>query len=157
MQRLKIGPTFVLIMGGVAVGFIACGLGMIYLHEFSRMQMILEEQGRLIQAQLEVTKVYIAKSYVGKYKQSSRDSNLPVAPDDEPEHDAIPLHATAIQEVGKELGVVGVYQIRLVSGKPENQANAPKNLFEQRALELIKNGREVLAQGKMLVCFGQLP
>lgn len=146
MQRLTIGHKFVLILGALAVGLIACGLGTIYLHEFGRLQKMLEEQGRIIQAQLEVTRAYIATNYVGKFKQSSMDSNLPVARDDEPDQDGIPLHGTAIQEVGKKLGVVGVYQVRLVSEHPKNQANAPKDLFEQKALDLIKNGKRSVSE-----------
>ena len=146
MQRLSIGPKFLLILGTLAVGLLVCSLGVIYQQEFGRLQMILEEQGKLIQAQIEVTRAYIAKNYVGKFKQSSLGSNLHVSRDHEQDPDAIPFPATAIQEIGQELGVVGVYQARFVSDQPMNPANAPKDSFEQKALERIKNGAKSVSE-----------
>ncbi len=146
MHRLRIGPKFLLILGTLAVGLIVCSLGVIYQQEFGRLQMILEEQGKLIQAQFEVTRAYIAKNYVGKLKQSSMGSNLHVSRDHEQDPDGIPFPATAIQEIGQELGVVGVYQARLVSDQPMNPANAPKDTFEQKALERIKNGAKSVSE-----------
>ncbi len=107
MQRLRIGHKFVLILGTLAVGMIVCGLGVIYQQEFGRLQMLLEEEGKIIQAQIEVTRAYIAKNYVGKLKQSSMGPNLHVSRDHEQDPDAIPFPATAIQEIGQELGLVG--------------------------------------------------
>ncbi len=146
MQRLKIGPKFVLFLGTLAVGMIVCGLGVIYQQEFGRLQMLLEEQGKIIQAQFEVTRAYIPKNYVGKLKQSSMGPNLHVSRDHEQDPDAIPFPATAIQEIGQGLGVVWVYQARLVSDQPMNPANAPKDTFEQKALELIKNGAKIVSE-----------
>ncbi|MDH3502943.1 MAG: methyl-accepting chemotaxis protein [Nitrospirota bacterium] len=146
MHRLRIGPKFVLVLGTLAVGLIVCGLGVIYQQEFGRLQMLLEEEGKIIQAQIEVTRAYIAKNYVGKLKQSSMGPNLHVSRDHEQDPDAIPFPATAIQEIGQELGVVGVYQARLVSDQSMNPANAPKDTFEQKALELIKNGAKSVSE-----------
>ncbi len=146
MQRLRIGPKFVLILGTLALGLIVCSLGVIYQQEFGRLQMILEEHGKLIQAQFEVTRAYIAKNYVGKIKQSSMGSNLHVSRDHEEDPDGIPFPATAIQEIGQELEVVGVYQARFVSDQPMNPANAPKDTFEQKALERIKNGAKSVSE-----------
>ncbi|WNM56800.1 methyl-accepting chemotaxis protein [Candidatus Nitrospira allomarina] len=146
MQRLSIGPKFLLILVTLAVGLLVCSLGVIYQQEFGRLQMILEEQGKIIQAQIEVTRAYIAKNYVGKLKQSSLGSNLHVSRDHEQDPDAIPFPATAIQEIGQELGVVGVYQARFVSDQPMNPANAPKDSFEQKALERIKNGAKSVSE-----------
>lgn len=146
MQRLSVGPKFLLILGTLAVGLIVCSLVVIYQQEFGRLQMNLEEQGKIIQAQFEVTRAYIAKNYVGKLKQSSMGSNLHVSRDHEQDPDAIPFPATAIQEIGQDLGVVGVYQARLVSDQPMNPANAPKDSFEQKALEGIKNGAKSVSE-----------
>ncbi|HSF07838.1 MAG TPA: methyl-accepting chemotaxis protein, partial [Nitrospirales bacterium] len=146
MQRLSIGPKFLLILGTLAVGLIVCSLVVIYQQEFGRLQMNLEEQGKIIQAQFEVTRAYIVKNYVGKLKQSSMGSNLHVSRDHEQDPDAIPFPATAIQEIGQDLGVVGVYQARLVSDQPMNPANAPKDSFEQKALERIKNGAKSVSE-----------
>lgn len=146
MQRLTIASKFLLVLGTLGIGLIVCSLGVIYQQEFGRLQMLLEEEGKSIQTQLEVTRAYIAKNYVGKLTQSSMGSNLHVSREHEQDPDAIPFPATAIQEIGKELGVVGVYQARLVSDQPMNPANAPKDIFEQKALELIKNGAKSVSE-----------
>lgn len=146
MHRLSIGPKFVLILGTLAVGLIVCSLGVIYQQEVGRLQMILEEHGKRIQAQFDVTRAYIAKNYVGKLKQSTMGSNLHVSRDHEQYPDAIPFPATAIQEIGQALGVEGGYQARLVSDQPMNPANAPKDTFEQMALERIKDGAQSVSE-----------
>lgn len=146
MQRLRLGSKFVLILGTLAIGLIVCGLGVLYRQEFGRLQMLLEDEGKIIQAQLEVTRAYIAKNYVGKLKQSSMGPNVHVSRDHEQDPDAIPFPATAIQEIGKELGVLGIYQARLISDQPMNPANAPKDSFEQEALALIKNGAKSVSE-----------
>ena len=146
MKYLRIGPKFVLYLGSIAVGLIVYGLGVIYQQEFGRLQMHLEEEGEIIQAQIEVTRAYIAKNYVGKLKQSSMGPNLHVSRDHEQNSDAIPFPAAAIQEIGKELGVLGGYEARLVSEHPMNPANAPKDTFEQKALELITHGAKSISE-----------
>ncbi|MCA9453034.1 MAG: DUF3365 domain-containing protein, partial [Nitrospira sp.] len=146
MYRLRIGPKFVIMLGMLAVGLIVCSLGVIYQQEVGRLQMILEEHGKRVQAQFDATRAYIAKNYVGKLKQSSMGSNLHVSRDHEQYPDAIPFPATAIQEIGQALGEEGVYQARLVSDQPINPANAPKDIFEQKALERIKDGAQSVSE-----------
>ncbi|MDT3779495.1 methyl-accepting chemotaxis protein [Nitrospira sp. MA-1] len=146
MQCLRIGHKLVLILGTLAVGMIVCGLTVIYQQELGRLQVNLEEEGRIIQAQLEVTRAYIAKNYVGKIKQSSMGPHLHVSRDHEQDPDAVPFPATAIQEIGKELRLAGGYQARYVSDQPMNPANAPKDTFEQKALDLLKNGAKGLSE-----------
>ncbi|MDR4461958.1 MAG: methyl-accepting chemotaxis protein [Nitrospirales bacterium] len=146
MQRLGIAPKFLLFLGSIAVGSIGCGLMVIYHQEFGRLQMLLEEQGKILQTQFEVTRAYIAKNYVGKLKQSSMGLNLHVSRDHAQDLDAIPFPATAMQEIGQELGVVGVYQARLVSDQPMNPANTPNDNFEQKALALIRNGKKSVSE-----------
>ena len=102
--------------------------------------MLLEEEGKIIQAQIEVTRAYIAKNYVGKMKKSSVGSKLHVARNHGRDRDAIPFPATATQEIGQELAGRGVYRARLVSDQPMNPANAPQSEFEARAMELINKG-----------------
>ncbi|MCA9423150.1 MAG: methyl-accepting chemotaxis protein, partial [Nitrospira sp.] len=144
MQHLKIGTQFILCLGTLAVGLMLCGLGLIYRHELGRLQMLLEEEGKQIQAQFEVTRAYIAKNYVGKVTQSSLVPSLHVSRDHEQNPNAIPFPVTAIQEIGKELGMAGGYQARLISDQPMNPDNAPKDAFERKALELIKNGAKTV-------------
>jgi len=140
MRNLRIGPKFVLSLGVMATALIICGIWGIYQQEESRVRTLLEEEGQRIQSQIEVTRAYIAKNYVGKIKKSSSGSNLHVSRDHEQDINAIPFPATATQEIGQELAGRGMYQARLVSDQPMNPANAPKDAFEIRAMELIKNG-----------------
>jgi len=150
MRNLRIGPKFVLSLGLLAVVLVVCGLWGVYLQEEGRMRMLLEEEGKIIQAQVEVTRAYIAKNYVGKIKKSSMGSQLHVARDHGEDPDAIPFPATATQEIGKELAGRGVYQARLVSSQPMNPANAPQNEFEVNAMELINKGVESFSEVRVI-------
>ena len=142
MRNLRIGPKFLFSLGILAAVLMICGLWGIYQQEERRMRMLLEEEGKIIQAQIEVTRAYIAKNYVGKMKKSSIGSRLHVARNHAQDPEAIPFPATATQEIGQELGGRGIYQARLVSDQPMNRANAPKDEFEAKAIELINNGAE---------------
>jgi methyl-accepting chemotaxis protein len=130
----------VLSLGLLAIVLVVCGLWGVYQQEEGRLRMLLEDEGKIIQAQIEVTRAYIAKNYVGKIKKSSMGSQLHVARDHREDPDAIPFPATATQEIGKELSGRGVYQARLVSSQPMNPANAPQNVFEANAMEAINKG-----------------
>lgn len=140
MRNLRIGQKFVLSLGLLAIVLVVGGLWGVYQHEEGRLRMLLEDEGKIIQAQIEVTRAYIAKNYVGKIKKSSMGSQLHVARDHREDPDAIPFPATATQEIGKELSGRGVYQARLVSSQPMNPANAPQNVFEVNAMEAINKG-----------------
>ena len=142
MRNLRIGPKFVLSLGILATVLVVCGLWGVYQQEEGRLRMHLEEEGKIIQAQIEVTRAYIAKNYVGKIKKSSMGSQLHVARDHEQDPEAIPFPATATQEIGQELSARGIYQARLVSDQPMNPANTPQNAFEAHAMELINKGAD---------------
>ncbi len=145
MGNLRIGPKFVLALGILAASLIVCSMWVLYQQEEGRLRGLLEEEGKVIQAQIEVTRAYIAKNYVGKIKKSplgttihvSREHTLP---------DTIPFPATATQEMGKELGKRGIYQARLVSDQPMNPANAPQDVFEKKAMAVIKGGADSFSE-----------
>lgn len=142
MRQISIAAKFLFFLGLLAAILIACGVWVIYQHEENRMRSLLEEEAKIIQAQIEVTRAYIAKNYVGKIKQSSLGSQLHVSREHEEDPDAIPFPATATQEIGKKLGGAGIYQARLVSAQPMNPGNAPIDAFEKKAIELINQGAE---------------
>ncbi|MDH5427622.1 MAG: methyl-accepting chemotaxis protein [Nitrospirota bacterium] len=142
MGNLRIGQKFVVALGLLAIVLVVCGLWGVYQQEEGRLRMLLEEEGKIIQAQVEVTRAYIAKNYVGKIKKSSMGAQLHVTREHGTDPDAIPFPATATQEIGQELGGRGVYQARLVSNQPMNPANAPRTAFETHAMELINKGVE---------------
>jgi methyl-accepting chemotaxis protein len=150
MRNLRIGPKFVLSLGILATVLVVCGLWGVYQQEEGRLRMHLEEEGKIIQAQIEVTRAYIAKNYVGKIKKSSMGSQLHVARDHEQDSKAIPFPATATQEIGQELFERGIYQARLVSDQPMNPANAPQNVFEAHAMELINKGADSISDVQVI-------
>lgn len=142
MRRMRLGPKFVFSLALLGAGMLWLGWWMTSYQEEGRLRALLEEEGKIIQAQIEVTRAYIAKNYVGKLKKSSLGAQLHIARDHEEDPQAIPFPATATQEIGKELGKQGIFQARLVSDQPMNPANAPRDEFEKKAVELIKNGAE---------------
>ena len=142
MRRMRIGPKFLLSLALLGTGMLMLGWWMTNYQEEGRLRALLEEEGKIIQAQIEVTRAYIAKNYVGKLKKSSLGVQLHIARDHEEDPNAIPFPATATQEIGRELGKQGIFQARLVSGQPMNPDNAPRDEFEKKAVELINNGAE---------------
>ena len=150
MRNLRIGPKFVVSLGILATVLVVCGLWGVYQQEEGRLRMLLEEEGKIIQAQIEVTRAYIAKNYVGKMKKSSFGSQLHVTREHVQDSDAIPFPATATQEIGEELSGRGVYRARLVSDMPMNSANAPQNAFEVKAMELINQGADSISDVQVI-------
>jgi len=150
MRNLRIGPKFVVSLGILATVLVVCGLWGVYQQEEGRLHMLLEEEGKIIQAQIEVTRAYIAKNYVGKIKKSSMGAELHVAREHSQDPEAIPFPATATQEIGQELAGRGVYQARLVSDQPMNPANAPQNEFEVHAMELINKGADSFSEVRVI-------
>jgi len=150
MLNLRIGPKFVVSLGLLDTILIVCGLWVTYQQEEERMRMLLEEEGKIIRAQIENTRAYIAKNYVGKMKKSSFGSQVHVSRDHARDPNAIPFPATATREMGEELSSGGVYQARLVSDQPMNPVNAPKDAFEVQAMKLINNGAESFADIRVI-------
>ncbi len=150
MNNLKIGPKLIVSLAVLATVLLVCGLWGIYQQEENRLRMFLEEEAKVIQSQIEVTRAYIAKNYVGKMKKSPFGSELHVAREYGRDPVAIPFPATATQEIGRELAERGVYQARLVSDHPMNPTNAPKDAFEAHAMELINNGADSFSDTQVI-------
>ena len=142
MGQMRIGPKFVLALGLLATGMIMLSLWATYHQEEGRLRMLLEEEAKIVQAQMEVTRAYIAKNYVGKLKKSALGAQLHVAREHEEDPNAIPFPATATQEIGKELERQGIFQARLVSDQPMNPINAPRDAFEKKAMDFINKGAD---------------
>jgi methyl-accepting chemotaxis protein len=142
LADMKIGTKMVLCLGAIAAVLSLIGLYFLYSQEESNMLRQLEERGKVIQAQVEVTRSYIAKNYVGKMKNSSAGSSLVVARDHTANPDAIPFPATATREIGEALGERNIFQSRLISNTPLNPANKPKEGFETQALAAIAEGKD---------------
>ena len=140
MNSMNIGMKLVVSLGCIAAVMMTVGLLFVFNQEEARMQAVLEEEGKMIQAQVEVTRAYIAKNYVGKMKKSSVGSEIVVSRQHLTDPQAIPFPATATQEIGKALSERGIFQARLFSDQPMNPANAPQDDFERTALQEIMAG-----------------
>ena len=146
MSSMKIGTKMVVALGIIAAVLTIVGGFFIYEQEQARLLTLLEGQGKVIQAQVEVTRAYIAKNYVGKVKTSSVGSNIKVSREHGMDPQAIPFPATATQEIGKTLADQGIFQARLISDRPMNSANAPKDEFERKATQAIMSGADQYSQ-----------
>ncbi|MDT7041875.1 methyl-accepting chemotaxis protein [Candidatus Nitronereus thalassa] len=142
LADMKIGTKMVACLGAIAAVLSLVGLYFLYSQEEANMLRQLEERGKVIQAQVEVTRSYIAKNYVGKMKNSSAGSSIEVARDHANNPNAIPFPATATREIGEALGERNIFQSRLVSKTPLNPANKPKDSFETQALAAIAEGKD---------------
>lgn len=139
---LKISVKMVMSLGVIAAIISLVGLYFLYQHEKANMMRQLDARGQVIQAQIEVTRSYIAKNYVGKINNSSAGSSIAVSREHAGNPDAIPFPATATREIGEELGQKGIFQSRLISSTPLNPSNGPNDSFEQSAINAIAKGKE---------------
>jgi methyl-accepting chemotaxis protein len=141
-KNMTIGPQFVLSMGGVAAVIVLIGLFVLYNQEQEKLGLLLEQRGKLLETQIQITRAYIAQNYVGKIKKSKVGSDVVVAKDHLGNPDAIPFPATATREMGEEANKSGLFTARLISQTPLNPNNSPKDLFETEALKAIMGGAE---------------
>ena len=139
---MNIGMKMVASLGVIAAVISLVGLYFVYQQEEANMMQQLEARGQVIQAQVEVTRSYIARNYVGKMKKSSAGSSITVARNHVRNPEAIPFPATATREIGEELGKRGIFQSRLISSTPLNPANQPNDSFERSAITAIAAGAD---------------
>ncbi len=146
LKNMSIGKQMVFLV--VASGMIATGLGLlvIYHQGQANVWLMMEEQGKIVQAQTEVTRGYIAKNYVGKIKNSSVGSQITVATDHLDTPDAIPYPATSTREISAQLAATGIFSARLFSDRPINRDNLPNDAFEREALTAIMAGADSFAR-----------
>ena len=146
LQQMKIGPKFIITVGGAAVVVTAIGLYLVFEQERTKISSMLETRAKIIQAQTEVTRAYISKNYVAKIKNSSaaKDIQIIQAHADNPQ--AIPLPATATREISEELSKSGIFNARLISLAPLNPNNSAKDAFESDALKAIMSGSDSYAR-----------
>jgi len=147
---MNIGLKSLIFLGLTAVVLSAIGLYFVYQQEQVRMFSMLEKQGKIIQAQIEVTRAYLAKNYVGKIKQSSAGSGITVAIEHGLNPNAIPFPATATREIGEKLAEKKIFNSRLISDQPMNPANAPRDAFEQQAMQAILNGADSFSRAETM-------
>lgn len=146
LQQMKIGPKFTLTVASTAAVVTAIGLYFVYDQEQSKILGMLESRAKVIQAQTEVTRAYIAKNYVAKIKNSTAAKDIAITQSHADNPQAIPLPATATREISEELSKSGVFNARLISMTPLNPNNSAKDVFETDALKAIMSGAESYAR-----------
>ncbi len=144
-RNLTIGPKFLILCVAVAVAVTSVGMVLVYRQEQAKLLFMLEGRAKVIQAQLEVTRAYITRTYVSRIKQSSK-SDLTFSKDHADNPKAVPFPATAMREIGETLAKDGIFNARLISQTPLNPANAPKGTFEEEAIKAIMSGADSYAR-----------
>jgi len=94
----------------------------------------------VIQRQIEVTRAYISSEYVAKIKHSG-EGKIKMGQ----EHsalDVVPFPATATREMAEILAKEGIFNARVISQTPLNQANLPTPGFEERAIKALASGEK---------------
>jgi len=146
LSQMHIAQKFILLVSGIAVLVTAIGLYFVYQQEQSKMLGMLEGRGKIIEAQTQVTRAYIAKNYVSKIKGMKGAEGVQISKDHLENPQAIPLPATATREMSEELSKTGLFNARLISSQPLNPANASKDRFEEEALKAIMSGAETYSR-----------
>lgn len=142
LSEMKIAQKFVLLIAVVAVVVTAVGLYFMYQQEQSKISYMLEGRGKIIEAQTQVTRSYIAKNYVQKIKNMKKSEEIIISQNHLENPQAIPLPATATREISEEISKMGLFNARLISAQPLNPANAAKDRFEEEAVKAIQSGAE---------------
>jgi methyl-accepting chemotaxis protein len=142
VKNMNIGPKFLIGIIGIAAIITLVGLFIIQEQESEKLNILLETRGKIIEAQIQITRAYIAQNYVGKIKKSKTGADIVVAKDHAANPDAIPFPATATREMGEEANKSGLYNTRLISQSPLNPANMPKDTFENEAMKAIMGGAD---------------
>ena len=142
MKNVNIGPKFVLAIVATATVITLGGLFVIQEQESDKLNILLETRGKIVEAQTQIARAYIAQNYVGKIKKSKAGADIVVAKDHVGNPDAIPFPATAIREMGEEANKSGLYNTRLISQSPLNPTNMPKDAFENEAMKAIMGGAD---------------
>lgn len=146
LKGMNIGPKFVVSIVAIATVLSLIGLIIVYQQEQDKLSGLLEQRGKLLETQIQITRAYIAQNYVGKLKKSKAGSDIVVSKDHANNPDAIPFPATATREMGEEANKSGLFTARMISQNPINPANSPKDAFETDALRAIMSGAESFAR-----------
>lgn len=146
MNRLNIGPKFLMTICASAAIVTVVGLWFVYRQEQNKILMLLESRAKAIETQIQIARAYIAKNYVGKLKNSKAGKDILVAREHESNPNAVPLPATATREMGEEASKSGLFTTRLISREPLNPDNRARDEFERQAIEAIMSGAESYAR-----------
>jgi methyl-accepting chemotaxis protein len=146
LKNMKIKPKFTLMVAVTAAVVTGIGLYYVYRQEQQSLLYAIENRAKIVQAQTEVARAYIAKNYVAKLEQSAAGKNIAVVQAHADNLRAIPLPDTATREIGEELNKRGLFNMRLISRNPLNPVNSGRDGFENDAIAAIMNGVESLAR-----------
>ncbi len=142
MRDMPIGRKFAMAVCAIAVASTVAGLYFVYQQEQDKLLLLLTARAKVIETQMQLTRTYIAKHYVGKLKNSRVGSEIAIVKDHAENPMAIPLPATAVREIAEEAAKTGLFNARLFSTTPLNPVNVAKDQFEQDAQQAIAAGAE---------------
>ena len=80
LKGMNIGPKFAVSIGALATVVSLIGLIIIYQQEQDKLMGLLEQRGKLLETQIQITRAYIAQNYVGKIKKSKDSVEINVKP-----------------------------------------------------------------------------
>ncbi|TKB71035.1 MAG: methyl-accepting chemotaxis protein [Nitrospira sp.] len=145
-SQMPLGPRFLVLLSVAALVVGGGEMYFVYEQEQNKLMTMLEARGKVIQAQTEVTRAYIAKHYVSKVKNGPAKDVLVVSQDHASNPAAVPFPETATREISEELSKSGLFNARLISMTPLNPANSAREPFETEALKAIMSGADSYAR-----------
>ena len=135
-NELGIGPKVIVSTLLVFAGLLLAGAYFLGQQLQADLNRVLATQASIIEKQIQVTRAYVAKQFVVKAKGAGMKVSM-----DHDASDTIPFPATFTRETSEALAKDGVYNARVISATPLNNANAPQDSFEQQALEALTTGQ----------------
>lgn len=126
----KVTTKFVVPSALVVLIFFGAGIAWIGDRQKTSAVREMQQRARLIEAQVRVTRAYIAESYIAAVNEAGPGGRV-----------MVPLPATAVTETTKRLVREGWFQARLISEKPFNQSNRPQDDFELAGLKALLDGQ----------------
>lgn len=130
-RNAKVTTKFVVPAALVVLVLLGAGMAWIGVRQKVGALHEMQQRGRLIEAQVSVTRAYISDRYVAALEEAGPDGRI-----------AIPLPATAVIEITKKLIDEGWFEARLISVKPFNPDNHPQDDFERIGLQALISGQQ---------------
>jgi methyl-accepting chemotaxis protein len=149
-NSIGIGPKVVMTIMAVFATLLAVGAFLMGQQLQRDLERVLADQAVIVQKQIEVTRAYVTKNFVGKAKAAGMKTGV-----DHSAPDTIPFPATFTRETSEQLAQDGVYNARVISLVPLNTKNGPQDAFEKEALAALVSGQKEfikseIVNGKMM-------
>lgn len=134
-RRFGISSKVMIATGVGVAGLLVTGAYLLGQQLKADLERVLEGQALIVEKQIQVTRAYVAKNFVMKAKGAGMKTGI-----DHSASDTIPFPATFTRETSESLADEGIYNARVISLKPLNPKNGPKDAFEKDALNALSGG-----------------